>query len=159
MRETRPKAVIVDLDGTLVDVATAVYLAKQGDLRAFHEACRSCPPHPIVVDWVTKKHRMGLQVLLVTGRDAWARALTEEWAAEHLPTPFISLWMRAENDYRSNVDVKRDLFEDISRSFRVEAAIDNEPDIVDLWIELGVPHVVAVSDLHLMAEFTDGGLG
>lgn len=73
------------------------------------------------------------------GRDAWSRELTERWLSEHLPVPIAGLHMRAGNDYRSNAAIKREIHSRLARTFDDYAAIDDDPEIVGLWQEIGIP--------------------
>ncbi len=111
----RQPAVIVDMDGTLCDVSTVVHLQAEPDgFAAFHEACRRCPPHRGVIEWCVEHHNRGNALLVVTGRDAWARGLTSQWLAENLPVPIDGLHMRNDGDYRSNVEIKREIHGDLA---------------------------------------------
>ena len=136
----RVPAVIVDMDGTLCDVSTAVHLQGEPDgFTAFHHACAQCPPNLAVVDWCLDHHSRGHEILVVTGRDAWTRALTIHWLAEHLPVPTAGVYMRRDGDFRSNAEVKRDIHARLAVTYEIRAAIDDDPDIVELWRELGIP--------------------
>ena len=54
-----------------------------------------------------------------------------------------SLYMRKENDYRSDVEVKADLYDDIMKDFDnnidVKFAIDDKQEICELWQSKGIP--------------------
>lgn len=135
----RLPAVIVDMDHTLCDVREAWHLAEAGDYPAFHAACVDMPPYPAVVAWVCRMHRLGHQVLVVTGRDDPARENTAEWLARHSPVPIRELRMRADGDHRPNVELKRDIHADLSRWYDVRAAIEDQEDVAEMWTELGIP--------------------
>lgn len=137
---TRPKAVIVDMDGTLCDVSEVVHLQAEPDgFTAFHHACAQCPPFPAVVQWCVDHYRRGHQILIVTGRDDCSRELTVRWLAEHLPVPTAGIHMRRDGDFRSNVDVKREIHRDLESKFDIHAAIDDDPEVVGLWLQIGIP--------------------
>jgi FMN phosphatase YigB (HAD superfamily) len=136
----RQPAVFVDMDGTLCDVSTVVHLqAKPDGFTAFHEGCAQCPPSRAVVDWCVDHHSRGHEIFVVTGRDAWARGLTERWLSQHLPVPIGGLYMRRNGDIRSNVDVKREIHDRLAVNYDIRAAIDDDPLIVELWQEIGIP--------------------
>lgn len=136
----RPPAVIVDMDGTLCDIRTVEHLQNRGDgFAAFHRACAGCPPHPAVLDWCLEHHHRGHEILIVSGRDAWARALTLAWLRRHLPVPVAGVFLRAAGDYRSNAEVKGDLHGALARTYEIRAAIDDDPEIVGLWCVRGIP--------------------
>ncbi len=133
------RAVIVDMDGTLCDVSAVLHLQAEPDgFAAFHRACAQCPPHRAVVEWCVEQHSRGHAILIVTGRDAWSRELTERWLSEHLPVPIAGLHMRRDNDYRSNMAVKREIHSALARTYDIRAAIDDDPEIVALWQEVGI---------------------
>ena len=136
----RQPAAIVDMDGTLCDVSTVIHLqAKPDGFTAFHEGCAQCPPNRAVVDWCLDHYARGHEILVVTGRDAWARELTAQWLSEHLPVPIGGLYMRRDGDFRSNAIVKREIHSRLAVTYDIRAAIDDDPEIVGLWQEIGIP--------------------
>lgn len=136
----RQRAVIVDMDGTLCDVTAVVHLQAEPDgFTAFHHACAECPPHRAVVEWCVEHHGRGHAILVLTGRDDWSRELTEQWLSEHLPIPIAGLHMRGDGDFRSNVAIKREIHSQLAQMFDIRAAIDDDPEIVGLWQEVGIP--------------------
>ena len=133
-------AVIVDMDGTLCDVSTVLHLqAKSDGFTAFHQGCAQCPPHLAVVEWCIGHHSRGHEILVVTGRDDWTRQLTLQWLSQHLPVPIAGLHMRADGDFRSNTDLKRDIQSVLALEYDIRAAIDDDPEIVELWLKVGIP--------------------
>ena len=136
----RQRAVIVDMDGTLCDVTAVVHLQAEPDgFTAFHHACAECPPHRAVVEWCVEHHGRGHAILVLTGRDDWSRELTEQWLSEHLPIPIAGLHMRGDGDFRSNIVIKREIHSQLAQIFDIRAAIDDDPEIVGLWQEVGIP--------------------
>ena len=90
-------------------------------------------------------------MLVVTGRSDEFRDITVEWLDEHLLVPYAGLWMRPRSHYGSNVHVKREIHIELARSFDIRAAIDDDPQIVEMWTELGIaatliPEVGGVMD-------------
>ena len=136
----RKAAVFVDMDGTLCDVSTVAHLqAESGGFTAFHEACAHCPPHQAVIEWCLDHHSKGHAILIVTGRDAWTRELTEQWLSEHLPVPIEGVHMRPDGDFRSNTVIKREIHSRLALTYEIRAAIDDDPAILELWQEFGIP--------------------
>jgi hypothetical protein len=98
-----------------------VHLQAEPDgFTAFHNACAKCPPHRAVVEWCVEHHNRGHVILIVTGRDAWSRELTEQWLTEHLPVPIAGLHMRGDDDYRPNVTIKREVHRTLARPMTFE---------------------------------------
>lgn len=119
------------MDGTLCDVSSVIHLQAEPDrFSAFYEACAKCPPHQAVIEWCLDHHRRGHAILIVTGCDAWARELTEQWLSEHLPVPFDGLHMRPDRDFRSNTHLKREIHSRLALTYEVRGAIDDDPEIV-----------------------------
>ena len=146
------------MDGTLCDVSAVIHLQAEPDgFTAFHEACAQCPPHPAVIDWCLDYHMRGHEILIVTGRDAWARELTERWLSEHLPVRAAGLHMRADGDFRSNIAVKREIHRGLALTYDIVAAIEDDPEIVGLWLEVGIP-VTMVLDCGGVSPPVDGTL-
>lgn len=53
--------------------------------------------------------------------------------------PSAALFMRGNKDHRSDVLVKRDILHQIRKSWKVVWAVDDNPSIVKLWKEEGIP--------------------
>jgi beta-phosphoglucomutase-like phosphatase (HAD superfamily) len=137
-----PEAVIFDMDGTLCDVRAIRHLVKgPGGYRAFHRASVSCPPHDWVVDAAREQAAAGRAILIVTGREAIHRDVTAMWLALH-QVPSDAMWMRAHGDYRPDYEVKRGILRRIRLRYRPVAAWDDNPAVVRLWEEEGIPVTV-----------------
>ena len=145
---TRPlfkhrKAVIVDVDGTLCDVTSARHhvLGEEKDFNKFHEASRECPPHQEVLDWCKKMYDDGHDLIIVTARMYKHHDLTEAWLNEHLMYEYAGPFMRGDDDFRSDVEIKRDIHRILTEDLGYDIchAIDDNPAIIDLWTSLGIP--------------------
>ena len=135
-------AEIFDMDGTLCDVAPIRHyvMGERRDFDAFHKAGTTlCGPNEYVAEAARSARLSGRKVLVVSARDArWAWP-TIRWLDAHA-IPVDDAWFRARGDRRSDVVVKREIYADIvSRGYRVIRAWDDNPAIVALWAELGVP--------------------
>lgn len=128
---TLPRAVVVDLDGTL---ALAV---NRGPFDWQHVA--SDVVNAPIRDLVVMLREQGYAILIVSGRSDECREATEVWLAEHLG-PVDLLLMRRAKDFRKDVVVKREMFEgSIVKDYDVVYAFDDRDQSVDLWRnELGV---------------------
>ncbi|QNL30182.1 polynucleotide kinase [Gordonia phage Mariokart] len=137
------EAVIVDVDGTLCNVSTA--LRHLPDYRAFHAASRQCPPTAEVIDWCGDHHDAGRVLAVVTGRKYEHESLTRDWLGEHLPYPFVGPFMRGDDDARPDTEVKADIAAMLrdDHGLHVVGAIDDRPSVIRLWArELGIPTTV-----------------
>lgn len=141
---TKPTAVIVDVDGTLCDVTSVRHhvLNRPKNFDAFHEGSLHCPPHQRALDYVNEASDEGHDILIVTGRMEMWRDHTVQWLATNVERQWIGPWMRPQGDYRTDVEVKREIHAELARCWEIVGAIDDNPSIVALWQDLGVPTVV-----------------
>lgn len=140
---TRREAVIVDVDGTLCDVSSALYHLP--DFAAFHAASRHCPPTASVVAWCASHVEAGRELVVVTGRKYRHESVTRAWLAEHLPFPYHGPFMRGDEDSRPDTEVKAEIAAMLrdDHRFDVVAAIDDRPSVIRLWArDLGIPTTV-----------------
>lgn len=88
----------------------------------------------------------GHAILIVIGRDAWSRELTEQWLTEHLPVPIAGLHMRGDDDHRSNATIKREIHRTLAQGYDIRAAIEDEPKIVWRVTPSSIPSAAEWSD-------------
>ena len=150
-----PDAVIVDVDGTLVDVSTVrhhVILShpeNRGyrDYHAFHRAASWCPPIRATVDLVDAERACGRAVIIMTARKEEWKASTVGWLASH-GIAWDEIYMRADHDDRKDALVKADLLAKVrARGWNVVRAYDDNPSIIALWRSEGIP-VVEIPGWH-----------
>ncbi len=141
------RAVIADLDGTLVDVREILHhvSGEERDFHAFHSASADSPANEEVAAAVRQAAEDGLAVLVVTSREFIWRDLTLDWLAVH-DVPYDQLVMRVVGDYRPDHVVKAEMLDQLeSEGYTVEQAWEDSEDIVELWrsrdIEVHVPAV------------------
>lgn len=133
--ETLPRAVLVDIDGTL-----ALRGAHAG-VRSFFDWSRvgEDQPNPPVVELVrliadTDRYT----VILMSGRDEVCRPETEAWLKEHA-IPYDQLHMRPERDNRKDSIVKRELYEaHVAGRHSVAFVIDDRNQVVREWRSMGL---------------------
>lgn len=129
--ETLPRAVIVDIDGTVAHTTTRnIY-----DWTAVHTD-RS---DTVVCDVVRGLKAQGYKIVVTSGRDEVSREFTWNWLVSHLGFDPDDLFMRPFKDMRRDAIVKRELFDAYIRNkYNVVLAIDDRPVIVRLWRSLGI---------------------
>lgn len=158
---SKPTAVIVDMDGTLANVSsirfhvdgTQTRTQANGRVRAvknfdaFHAASEFVPANQQAIDFCVRHHEAGHVVLIVTARmRKWegvtARFLERECASRF---PWVTpIYMRADNDHRRDVEVKRDILAAIREEYDVVAACDDNPNVITLWKEEAIPEIEVV---------------
>lgn len=147
----RQRAVLVDMDGTLVDVSSIRHhvtkaLRADGsyatvDFDAFHSRSVDCPPIPVTVDHVHRWHLSGHAILIVTARSEKYRPHTSWWLADNY-IPHVDLHMRDSWDSRPDYEVKKDILSTLRRKWDIVHAIDDNPSVITLWREEGIPVTV-----------------
>lgn len=144
----KPSAVVVDMDGTLVDVAPIRHLVsgKSRNFDAFHRASLNCLPILPVVSRLAKASSENCAVVVISGREARFRRLTEFWLAMW-GIPSDLLIMRSNDDNRPGIEIKREMFSNITRKFDIIEIIDDQDELLELWRNLEILSVIDVKDL------------
>lgn len=123
-------AVIFDIDGTLS-------LLKNRKYDDFHLAYRD-DINLIVSEKIDYHRSKGRTVIIMTGRSYEAKKETEEWLELH-EVHYDMLLMRPKDDFRSDVSIKRELYETyIKDHYNVISAYDDRLSICRLWDDLGI---------------------
>lgn len=141
----RTPAVIFDMDGTLANVTGIrhhlIPHKHRKDFDTFHRESVNVPPHNHVVNAAQAAHLLGLDILVVTARKHMWRHQTAWWLAIH-NVPSTALYMRGNDDNRKDYEVKRDILAQIRKRHTVMHAWDDNPAIIQLWEEEGIPCTV-----------------
>ena len=140
MENPRIPAVIVDLDGTLVDVSAIRHFVdgSNRDFDMFHRASVGCPPIKETLNFLAMYRSQGLKILIVSARSDKYLALTNMWLAIN-DIQCDELIMRSSADPRPDIEVKTSMFHRLATKYRVLAAIDDRPELLSNWSELGIP--------------------
>lgn len=145
----KPQAVIVDMDGTLVNVSSIRHYVKRGcqypdgsvrqnkDFHAFHSESATCPPIPSTVARVELLRGLGYKIIIVTARSRRYRTPTVWWLLwNKIETD--DLFMRRDHDYRPDYEIKKDLLVEIRKRYTPVMAIDDNPAVLRLWEDEGI---------------------
>jgi predicted kinase len=126
--ESLPRALIVDIDGTLAHMV---------DRNPFEwDRVGEDTLDPMVAEFVNKWDG---HIAVMSGRDGSARQETVEWLARNAVF-YDVLYMRAEGDYRKDSIVKRELFDThVLGKYYPALVLDDRNQVVDMWRnELGL---------------------
>ena len=143
-------AVIFDMDGTLADVSSIRHYLRRfdeskgrniKDFDLFHSESVNVPPHNHVVNAAQVARMLGHDVLVVTARPHVWRHHTAWWLVMH-DIHSDALFMRNNNDYREDYEVKRDMLATIRKVWNPIHAWDDNPNIIRLWKEEDIPTTV-----------------
>lgn len=137
--DNRPLAYIFDVDGTLANVDPYIHLVRgpNKDYDAFHEASINALPNFDVVEMLNQAFFDQMHVVIVTSRREEWRGVTSMWLAKN-DIGHHALYMRGDDDYRSDYEVKSDILDKIKKHWRVIHAIDDNPSVIKLWEENGI---------------------
>lgn len=127
---TKPKAVIFDVDGTLMD---------NSGRNAFDwsRVMEDTPRQQVVELWHAMSE-LGYQCLVVSGRDgvcfdATAQSLNDAgiYPVEH--------FQRKQGDFRKDAIIKEEIFwEKIAPNYNVQLVVDDRKQVVEMWRRLGI---------------------
>lgn len=144
------KAIIVDLDGTLVNNQHKIAsLNSMRDLSAmdwdkWNENTLTDPPNDWCLDIVSSMGKQGYHVLFITNRSDSPRskAVTEQWLNQWLPSDIQwSLYMRNHLDTITQAfEVKRQIYwTRIANMYEVSFALDDDYYNCQMWRGIGIP--------------------
>ncbi|MBL4811262.1 MAG: hypothetical protein JKX69_02630 [Rhodobacteraceae bacterium] len=138
---THKQTVLFDIDGTLADITHrrgyldgdrpnwAKFNATMGDDTPFEPICALYRTL-----WETGAYNM----VLVTGRSADFRKITEQWLVWNA-LPYERLLMRKANDYRADYIVKEEILDRLLAGGEdIAFTVDDRQQVVDMWRRRGI---------------------
>lgn len=140
------EAVIFDWQGTLVDVSGIRHLVESGGYRnfpEFHRQTGNCPPIQDTVRalWNAIQDDDKVIVLMTGCTDDFRDVLTSWMMRNDVMTHAVL--MRRAGDYRADVAVKLDMLTWVrEQGFTVVHAWDDNPNVLKLWQDEGIPTTV-----------------
>ncbi len=148
----KPKAMILDMDGTLCDVREIRYHINPKDpnfifpgrkrFDQFHRESVNCPANEDALEHYRRAKEEGLAIIIVTARKFEWLYQTMYWLSEH-GVEYEELCMRANSDHRKDVHVKSDILDEIEQKYEVVEAVDDNPSIIKLWKSRGIKtHII-----------------
>lgn len=139
--EGKSKAVIFDLDGTL---------AQMWNRGPFEwDMVREDTVDMLVYSLYEKMYDDGYKIIIMSGRDSCCRGDTEEWLHRN-GIVHDELYMRKSGDMRKDSIVKEELFwENVAYKYNIVLCVDDRPQVVRLWYEIGIPKVFTVSNPYI----------
>jgi predicted kinase len=124
------QGIIVDLDGTLS------IISKRNPFdfnKVMNDKC----------NWLIKEQiefhkKMNRTIIICSGRSDICKEETEMWLS-HYNIPYDLLLMRKEGDYRKDVIIKKELYDNfIKNNHHIISVYDDRPSVVDGWKEMGL---------------------
>lgn len=135
------KAIICDLDGTLIDCSHRRHFVEgeKKDWKSFldPENIKKDTIHKWCHELIIAMKDQGYKILFVTGRSESTREVTNN----SIPFPFFQadLFMRKDLDYRQDSVIKKEIYhEHIEPNYDVLFCIDDRKCVTELWRSLGL---------------------
>ena len=134
-----------DIDGTLanLDHRLGYVRTKPANWTAFNAAIPyDKPVEPVIDVLITLAQDVDNEIVIASGRNEHSRDVTEEWLSEHGidRTVYEKLYMRKDEDYRPDTQVKREILDEIVKDFGVKPymVFDDRPSVVKMWRDEGI---------------------
>lgn len=136
---TKKSAIISDIDGTISDRRHRLhYLEEKKDWETFFSKMVFDPPIKSVINKILKYINKGNCLILVTGRPEKYRKITISWLKEHTSFDNYLLLMRADNDYRKDIEIKADMLYSILKDHKVLHVFEDNEELSCLWRNNGL---------------------
>lgn len=128
--------VIVDIDGTIADCYHRLYFLERSpkDWDGFFGALVDDKPIPTVIAMVKALTDQGHHLFFCTGRPNRTKKATQGWIYSVAGLGRRSLYMRKDDDRRSDEIIKREMLIQIrAEGHNPVLAIDDRQRVVDMW--------------------------
>ncbi|MDO9183936.1 MAG: HAD family acid phosphatase [Bacteriovorax sp.] len=136
--QSKLKAILVDLDGTLCDVEHRVHHVQGSNKnwKAFNELMVHDELNHWCFELMAAMTSRDYKIIFVTGRGEANRAATENWLKKH-SVDYEHLYMRGLLDQREDADVKEDIYyQKIEQNYQVLFVVDDRKSVVERWRKL-----------------------
>lgn len=137
---SKQKAILVDLDGTLADIEHRVHFVTNDrpDWKSFYAGISKDKLHLWCLELIEAMIARRYQVIFVTGREETCRNDSQEWLDRHHLSE-IPLFMRSAGDMREDAMVKKEIYlRDIRPFYEVLFVVDDRRSVVEMWREIGL---------------------
>lgn len=133
---------VFDIDGVVADVRHRVHHL-EGRHRSWNGFFRAAGRDPLLAEGaaLVADLRREHQIVWLTGRPEWLRAVTTDWLRGH-GLPADELHLRPEHDYRPAPRYKLDVLHRLSPR-GIAAVIDDDDEVVRAALDAGFPAVLA----------------
>ena len=140
---THPKAILVDIDGTLANITHRLHYVKEKrkNWKKFFEEMKDDSVNEWCRNLVYHYFNAGYVIIFMSGRPEDYRSVTHKFIDEkaQLYHTGYQLFMRPSKDSRKDSLVKEELYlTHIKDKYTIELVIDDRQQVVDKWRELGL---------------------
>ena len=134
------RVAIFDVDGTLMNInhRRKFVSGDQKDWKSFFDYMEFDTINDHVFQMAHALHNDGYVIIVCSGRNEKHRAITEKQLAFG-KFDYQALMMRADDDYRPDWEVKREMLAEIRNSgFDPKISVDDRPSVVKMWRDHGL---------------------
>lgn len=125
-----PECVIVDIDGTVA------HMWNRSPYETGPKLLDDTPDDEVILSIIAEHEYMGREVLFMSGRKSAGREYTETWI-QRQSLPYEALYMRADDDNRSDDIVKYELYmKHVLGKYKVCKVYDDRDQVVEMWRKL-----------------------
>lgn len=130
--ETKPKAIIFDMDGSLIDIGSrSPYDANNCHL--------TDTPREMSVEIIKQMYNAEYKIIFCSGRMEKDRAHTKLSIEGCLPEIEYELFLRKDGDQRKDAIIKEEIFnEHIKNKYWIKAVFDDRISVCRLWFNMGL---------------------
>lgn len=136
---------IFDIDGTIADCGQRLhYLYPEDGVKkdwdSFYEETLNDTPMGETIHTLISLYNAYNDIIFMTARSAVTYAATDMWIRQRVGISNPVILMRAEDDYRKDVSVKRDLYESLPEfdKERLVAVFEDRARVVSMWRSMGI---------------------
>ena len=135
--------IICDIDQTIANNQHRQhYLDKKKNWDGFFNALNEDKPIWEIINLLISEQVKNKKIIFITGRHEKYRKQTKHWLEQYFNFS-IELFMRANNDKRNKVIVKKELFRNNLEAKNILYVIDDDDDLLSMWKSLGLECVDA----------------
>jgi len=134
---------IFDVDGTLMNIEHRRHLVSDGnnDWKTFLDpkVMEGDTPNTIVVEIAQNLRDKGAEIVVVSARNERHREVTEQQLRD-ANIEFAHLFLRADEDFRSDDEFKRDVLNALrNEGWIPDLVFDDRDRVVSMWRAEGIP--------------------
>lgn len=155
-KQNKPKAIIIDLEGTLSDHSGRVHYYHNKDYERYNAAFIDDPVNEEFVEELKAAvDKTDATIILCTAKKKKWHQIAATWLSNNNLMPIIDkIKYRDDLDSRPSVIVKRDMLNLIKKEYDVICAYDDRKDICDMFEENGVHTYLVESQSTTIGEHT-----
>jgi beta-phosphoglucomutase-like phosphatase (HAD superfamily) len=141
--DSKPKAAIWDLDGTLSDDRARAHFVevehgRERDWQSYFDAIDADAPIAASIEVLQALRAAGVRVIYLTGRPEYTRPKTERWLKANGLEEYDRLLMRPAGEHRLAGDFKVDEIRRLQQQYEIVCAFEDRIDVAERLRTAGI---------------------